>query len=416
LGKNQKQNVENMTKKILKILIPVLIGIVIGIILYAYYGVPYFNGSISSDSLLAPAAYASYMQPHLSDSSVDASRRTAITRAVRILSPTVVSVNVIQVREYTRRSPFYSRDPFLREFFPELFKDQRFQEQIQNLGSGFIISPDGYILTNAHVVEDASRIVIKMSDGHEIEADMMGTDPVTDIALLKIDMDNLPYAVLGNSDKIILGEWAIAIGNPFGLFEINNRATVTVGVVSALDRDFGEIKGRIYQDMIQTDASINTGNSGGPLSNALGEVIGMNTFIYTSGQYEGSIGIGFAIPINRIKRLLDDLKKYRKIDRDFWIGIKVQNLNDIVSRKMGYSGTDGVLIRHIDRESPAEKSGLLLGDIIIKIEDQIVHTDKDVFEVIYGSDLRVGDEMQMEVWRDGKTQSISMKLESIHNN
>jgi serine protease Do len=142
----------------------------------------------------------------------------------------------------------------------------------------------------------------------------------------------------------------------------------------------------------------------------------MNTFIYTSGKYEGSVGIGFAIPINRIKRLLDDLKKYKRIDRDFWIGIKVQNLNDIVSRKMGYSGTDGVLVAHIDRGSPSEKSGMHLGDIILQIEDQKVRSDKDVFEAIYGSDLRVGDEMTLKVWRDGKTSTITMKLASIHNN
>jgi serine protease Do len=210
-----------MIKKIIWYIIPVFAGMLIGVLLYIYYDEPFSKTSESSySSGITPAVYASYVRSVLSDSSVNASRHNAITVAVQMLSPAVVSVNVIQVREYTRHSPFYSRDPFLREFFPELFKDQRFQEQIQNLGSGFIISPDGYILTNAHVVEDASRVVIKMSDGHEIEAEIVGTDPVTDIALLKIDLDNLPFAILGNSDDIILGEWTIAIGNPFGLFEI----------------------------------------------------------------------------------------------------------------------------------------------------------------------------------------------------
>jgi serine protease Do len=295
---------------------------------------------------------------------------------------------VLQVRQIVQRSPFSSRDPFLREFFPELFKDRRYQQEIQEIGSGFIISADGYILTNHHVVQDANQIVITMPGGKKADAEIIGTDPTTDIALLKIDQKNLPFIRFGNSDQIILGEWVIAIGNPFGLFEINNRSTVTVGVISAVDRDFGEMEGRIYQDMIQTDASINRGNSGGPLCNALGEVI------YTGSQYsEGSVGIGFAIPINRIARLLDDLKKYHKIDRDFWVGIKIQNLDNVIARKMGYNSTDGVLVHYIDRGSPADKAGMRLGDIIIEINNLKITSDKDVFEIVYGTDLRVGDQL-----------------------
>jgi len=219
---------------------------------------------------------------------------------------------VTQMQEYRRRSPFSTRDPVLREFFPELFKDYRYQQEVSSLGSGFIISSDGYILTNEHVVENATEIIITMTGGEKAEAQIIGTDPKSDVALLKIDLNSLQHVKLGNSDEVILGEWAIAAGNPFGLFEINNKATVTVGVISALNRDFGEMVGRIYQDMIQTDASINHGNSGGPLCNALGEVIGMNAFIYID-KAEGSVGIGFAIPINRIKNLLEDLKKNKTI-------------------------------------------------------------------------------------------------------
>jgi serine protease Do len=212
-----------------------------------------------------------------------------------------------------------------------------------------------------------------------------------------------------------LGEWAIAVGNPFGLFEINNKATVTIGVISALNRDFGEMEGRIYQDMIQTDASINHGNSGGPLCNALGEVIGMNTFIY-SEQGEGSVGIGFAIPINRISRLINDLKSNRKIDRDFWIGIRVKNLDRVVADKMGYEGTNGVIVTYIDRSSPAEKAGMKLGDIITQIGNTPIEIDKNVTEAIFEEDLRVGDHLNFLVWRDGKKLNLNFLLESIKDN
>jgi serine protease Do len=233
-----------------------------------------------------------------------------------------------------------------------------------------------------------------------------------------MDMNNLEYIELGNSDDVVIGEWAIAAGNPFGLFEMYNNPTVTVGVISAIDRDFGDLgEGRIYQDMLQTDASINHGNSGGPLCNALGEAIGMNTFIYTGSiRSEGSVGIGFAIPINRIKKILDHLKKYHKVDRDFWVGLVVQNLSGIVAKKIGYNSTKGVLITSIDRGCPAEKSGIELGDIILKIDNNVISNDDDVFDVFYGSDLKVDDKIDILVWREGKEIKVTMELTSIRNN
>jgi serine protease Do len=324
-----------------------------------------------------------------------------------------VGINVTEVREYRRNSPFSTRDPVLREFFPELFKDYRYQQQLTSLGSGFIISSDGFILTNQHVVDNATKILVTMGDGREVEAQIIGTDPKSDVALLQIDLDNLQYAKLGNSDDVILGEWAIAVGNPFGLFDIGKRATVTVGVISALNRDFGEMEGRIYQDMIQTDASINHGNSGGPLCNALGEVIGMNTFIYASSRGEGSVGIGFAIPINRISRLIEDLKTNRKIDRDFWIGIRVKNLDPVIAQKMGYDKDDGVIVTYIDRRSPAEKAGMQLGDIITKVGSKSISQETNVTDAIFEEDLRVGDQLEIQVWRDGNLINLKLNLESI---
>ena len=329
-----------MTRKSIRAVIVFGFGIIAGVLLYLNFSLLSGESASTTDSLHVGNLYASPSDDDV-NAEISQSRQNSITRAVKELSPAVVGISVTQVQEYIRRSPFSTRDSFFRELYPELFKDRRFTEELHSLGSGFIISEEGYILTNEHVVENATEIVVTMTSGTKSIARIVGTDPMSDVALLKIDMENLPKVVIGNSDKIILGEWAIAVGNPFGLFEINSRATVTVGVISALNRDFGEMNGRVYQDMIQTDASINHGNSGGPLAHAMGEGIGMNAFIFTgrSGGGEGSVGIGFAIPINRIAYLIDDLKKYHKIERDFWIGIRVKNLDPMIAKKMGYRQT-----------------------------------------------------------------------------
>ncbi len=400
---------------IIKVVGLLVAGCIIGFAIYAQWGMPVVKHAQKSDSAFVNEAFATQQLDDV-NAAVSADRHNAITRAVERISPAVVSVNVLEVREYVQRSPFRSQDPFFREFFPELFKDRRYQEKIQNLGTGFIISEDGYILSNDHVVGDATEIIVNMAGGVKANAELVGRDPVLDISLIKVDMKNLTPVFLGNSDDVILGEWAIAVGNPFGLFEFNNKSTVTLGVISAIGRDFGEMEGRIYQDMLQTDAAINSGNSGGPLCNALGEVIGVNTFIYTSGRYDqGSVGIGFAIPINSIKKLLPDLKTGKIIDRDFWIGIKVQNLDEMISQKMGYDGTDGVLVRHIDRGSPAERAGLQLGDIILEMQNIKIITENDVKDIVYSASLKVGDEISMVVWRDGDKENITMKLVSIRD-
>jgi serine protease Do len=402
-------------KKGLYTLLMILLGSFGGVLIYSEF---FQNTSMENggrDSLFVKTGFANPVTADDSSNGIYASRHNAITRAVEVISPAVVSVTVRQVQEYVRRSPFYSRDPFLREVFPELFKDKRYQQEIKSMGSGFIISADGYVLTNEHVVQDAREVIVTMFGGMKYDATIVGKDPTADIALLKIEGQDLPFVELGNSDDVIIGEWTIAVGNPFGLFEINNRPTVTVGVVSAVGRDFGEMDGRIYQDMIQTDAAINHGNSGGPLCTADGRAIGMNTFIYTGSRYsEGSVGIGFAIPINRINRLLDDLKTFHKVDRDFWIGIKVQNLSPVIARKLGYSSTDGVIITFIDQNSPSDKAGLQTGDIITQIESQEIKSDSDVFEVVYGTDIKVGDQLNVRIWREGKTIDAKLELTSIH--
>ena len=254
------------------------------------------------------------------------------------------------MRQVRRWSP-WGDDPFFRHFFG----DQVYTQQVQELGSGFLISPDGYILTNDHVAGNATQITVTMTNGEKHEAKLIGSDMLSDIALLKIEGEGLPYLPLGNSEDVIIGEWVIALGNPFGLFEINDKPTVTVGVVSATEMNLRAQEGRVYRGMIQTDAAINSGNSGGPLINSLGEVIGVNAVIYTPNQ--GSIGLGFAIPINRVKTILDALKRNGKVDREFWTGLSVQAVDRRIARYFGLDQVRGVIITRIATRSPAERGG-----------------------------------------------------------
>jgi serine protease Do len=343
---------------------------------------------------------------------INDSRHNAITRAAASAGPAVVGITVIEIRRYIQRSPFYD-DPFWRQLMPELFRDRVFEQPVQSLGSGFLISSDGYLVTNDHVVGDGDEIVITLPGGERHNANLVGTDKVSDISLLKIDGQNFPYLKLGDSDDLMIGEWVLALGNPFGLFELNDQPTVTVGVISALNRDWGRIpeSNRVYMDMIQTDAAINHGNSGGPLVNSQGQVIGMNTFIYTGSRYqEGFVGIGFAIPINRIKEIVNEIKKQGSVNRDYWIGFKVQNVNPIIMRALGLKIKNGVIVTHIDQGSSADKAGLLPEDIIIKVEDHEVTDTNSILRILTDMDLQVGSVLKFTIIRDNKEKIIQMKL------
>jgi serine protease Do len=335
-------------------------------------------------------------------------RSNAITKAIEHAVPAVVGISVTQVREYVARNPFWD-DPFFRDMFPPRI----FRQKIQNLGSGFIISPDGYIVTNEHVIHGATEIMVTMTGGNKFKATLVGSDPFSDVALLKIDGQNLPYLTFGNSDQVIMGEWAIALGNPFGLFNINDTPSVTVGVISATNRDFDRNQeGRIYSDMIQTDASINRGNSGGPLVNCLGEVIGMNTMIFTEGG-GGSLGVGFAIPINHIKEVVEDLRASGMVNRNYWIGLSVQNLNSLIALSLGLKTEQGVIVSDIDRKSPAEKAGLKVGDVILEIGGSPVQNYQSVQTIMDRMDLKVGQRLPMTIYRDGKTMNVQLLLEEV---
>ena len=209
--------------------------------------------------------------------SVESSRRNAITNAISDTSPGVASINVTQIQRYSV-NPWYEqfqRDPL----FSQLFPSELNLREVKSSGSGVVISPDGYIITNDHVVENASKIIVTIPGGNKYEAEVIGVDQLTDLALLKLDGDNFPYVKVGDSDKLIIGEWVVALGNPFGLFDVNQQPTATVGIISGKNMDFGQQGSHVFQDMIQTDAAINPGNSGGRLVNVKGEVIGLNTFI-----------------------------------------------------------------------------------------------------------------------------------------
>jgi serine protease Do len=333
---------------------------------------------------------------------VGGSRRNAITRAVSMASPAVAGINVTEVRQYRYRSP-WGDDPFFRQFFG----DRVYTEKVQGLGSGFLISDDGYIVTNDHVAGNAKEITVTLTNGEKYKAELVGTDAVTDIALLKINGKNLPHLRLGNSDDVIIGEWAIALGNPFGLFDISDKPTVTVGVVSATQMNLRAEAGRVYKGMIQTDAAINSGNSGGPLINTVGEVIGVNAVIYTPNQ--GSIGLGFAIPINRVKGVVATLRKHGKVEREFWTGLEVQTVDERVARYFGLPKAEGVIISDIVSGSPGDRAGFKVGDIILKVNGERV-TDEASLLAILG-DARTGDTAKVQGLRDKKQFDISLKLE-----
>lgn len=335
---------------------------------------------------------------------VSQERQTAITKAIAKVSSSIVGINVEEVREV--RDPFFN-DPFFRQFFGETGPQK---QVVRGLGSGYIISEDGYILTNDHVAGNATKISVTLTTGETVDAKLIGSDAVSDVALLKIDKKNLPYVTLGNSDNIIIGEWVIALGNPFGLFEINDKPTVTVGVVSALNMKVSAEGNRVYKDMIQTDASINSGNSGGPLVDVEGNVIGMNTIIFTGSQFnQGSIGVGFAISINRVKAIMEELKSGGKIERGSNVGFRIQAIDDRIAKYLNLPDKNGVVVVQIQKGSSSDKAGLKVEDVIVTVNNEKIRNEQDLVFAI--NDKRKGDVIKLKIIRSGSEKEIEMKLE-----
>jgi serine protease Do len=320
------------------------------------------------------------------------------------MRPVVVNISTTQATE-TRgggqefSSPFGEDDPF-NDFWRRFFGGPipRGPQRQRSLGSGFIIDADGSILTNNHVVENASKIVVKLSDEQEYEAKVIGRDPKTDIAIIKVNAKGkLIAATFGDSDALEVGEWVMAIGNPFGL-----DSTVTSGIVSAKGRHIGQGP---YDNFIQTDASINPGNSGGPLINLRGEVIGINTAIFS--RTGGNIGIGFAIPINLVKELLPQLKGKGKVTRGY-LGVLIQRVTPEISESLGIDKARGALVANVSKDGPAEKAGVKVGDVIVEFDGKEVKDSGDLPIIV--ARTPVDKNVRMKVLRDKKEITLTVAV------
>ena len=326
-------------------------------------------------------------------------RESPIVKAVRKVSPAVVNISsAYEVRK--RANPFsgFGFDSFFDQFFQD-FVDPRFEQRQRHtsLGSGVIIDGKrGLILTNAHVLARTGTITVVLEDEREFDAQIVGADPDSDLAVLKIDStEKLPAIEMGDSDDLMIGETVIAIGNPFGFSH-----TVTTGVISAVDRSI-RTDDRIYHQFIQIDASINPGNSGGPLLNINGDLIGVNTAIYAKAQ-----GIGFAIPISKAKKIVSDLIQYGEVIQA-WVGITIQNLETRVAQYLKFPGKKGIIVKAVEPQSPADRAGLREGDIIVSIENKKMTSTTDYHSAT--KTLPAGDVIEAHIWRNGKKHTFAIK-------
>ncbi len=339
---------------------------------------------------------------------VSEGRRTALVRAVERCAPSVVSVSALERRQVSGLDP--RTQEFFRRFFPDFpgTKDQ----WIPRMGSGIVLDSKGYFLTNDHLVGKAEKIWVTLADGREFEAVRVGTDPNYDLAVIKIaDGGGTVFETspLGDSEQLMVGEWVLAMGNPFGYFLGDARPSVTVGVVSALHRDVKISEGQaVYKDMIQTDASINPGNSGGPLVNAEGQVIGINTFMFS--QNGGSLGVGFAIPINTAMAVAEELILYGHV-RGVWIGLSVQQLSPVLANQLGVADRQGLVVWSLEAGSPAARAGVRLGDIIRAVDGKQVRNSLEARRSIFGA--RVGDTITFSIERGGQLLDIPVTLEAL---
>ena len=380
---------------------PVLIAVV-AILLVAAGGGGYLLRDRLGRSAAAPAP-----------SSPQAAAGIALAEALQLgfvdvaqhVRPAVVHLGTIQ-KAKSRRGPNLpqgNEDPFFRDFFNQFFgsegPDQRSEFRRPGLGSGVIIDKRGLVLTNFHVVKGADEILIRLSDKREYRGQILGTDPKTDLAVVRFQPDHeLTVATLGNSDALRVGEWAIAIGNPFGLDQ-----TVTVGVISATGRS--DVGIATYENFIQTDASINPGNSGGPLVNLKGEVIGVNTAIVAAGQ-----GIGFAIPINMVKRVVDQLVDKGKVVRG-WLGVALQPLSQDLAQSLGLAGTNGAVVGSTITGSPAAQAGLQQGDVIVAYDRTPIEDYRHVQRLV--AETRVGKSVTLQIVRKKQKMDVAVTIAEV---
>ncbi len=320
-------------------------------------------------------------------------------RVAEQVTPSVVNISTVTTgkgRPPTELFRPFGNEPFFRDFFDRFFEGMPRRRQQNSLGSGVIIDKSGLILTNNHVIKDADEITVKFANKQEAKGKVVGSDPKTDLAVIRVSVkEDLPVATLGNSDALHVGEWAIAIGNPFGLDH-----TLTVGVISATGRS--EVGVAAYENFIQTDASINPGNSGGPLLNIRGEVIGINTAIVASGQ-----GIGFAIPANMARKVMDDLVKKGKVTRG-WLGVGIQPLTPELAKSFGVSADEGILVNQVMPKSPAEAAGLKTGDLILMVDGKPVKDLRQLQRIIAETDI--GKTIEFTILREKTKRTVKVQI------
>jgi serine protease Do len=306
-----------------------------------------------------------------------------------------------------QNSPF-GDDPAFRRFFDDFFGDMPDKEYKQmGLGSGVIIDPEGYILTNEHVVEEADKISVTLPDGRNFKGEIKGKDARSDLAIIKINASNLPVAPLGDSDNLKIGQWVVAIGNPFGFAMQNPEPTVTAGVIGALHRSLGRSisRERDYNDLIQTDAAINPGNSGGPLVNLKGEIVGINVAIFsTTGGYQG---IGFAMPANNAKRIISKLIEGKKILYG-WLGVTVQDLTEDLAKHFGLVDKNGALIAGVLEKSPAQKAGMKEGDVIKQFDNKSINNVRELLNIVGRAE--VGSKVKVLVNREKQELILDVEI------
>ena len=366
---------------------------------------------------IVASAYAQVYKPAPATSNFG--MEDAVINVAKAVGPAVVSISTEQTQKLGGGRKFYFRSPsgesplggeeeFFKRFFDDFLGEVPQREfKAEGLGSGVIIDTEGYILTNEHVVDGAEKITVTLPDGREFKGEIKGTDKRSDLAVVKINATKLPVAVMGESGNLKIGQWVVAIGNPFGFVMENPEPTVTAGVVSALHRSLGKMfpHDRDFSDLIQTDAAINPGNSGGPLVNLKGEIVGINTAIFsTSGGYQG---VGFAIPINNAKKIISKLIEGKKIQYG-WLGVTVQNLTDDLVKYFGLADKNGVLVGKVLEDGPAQKAGLKESDIIKKVNNQPIVNAKELISVI--SAMEVGRKVKLGVIRDKKELTFDVQV------
>jgi serine protease Do len=405
------------TKRIGWVLMTLSVGLVIGLCVAAGFNMPQQAHSQAAKQeqpvIAQPKAVPSLDSLRMEDAVINVAD-TAGKAVVSITAEHVAKIPGAAKRFYFRspegnsESPFSEDDNFSR-FFDDFFGEIPDREYKQvGVGSGVIIDPRGYILTNQHVIDDADKLSVVLPDGREFKGEVKGQDSRSDLAIVKIDAMNLPVAVLGDSDCLRIGQWVVAIGNPFGFSMQNPEPTVTAGVISALHRTLGRTlsRSRDYNDLIQTDAAINPGNSGGPLVNLKGEIVGINVAIFsTSG---GSQGIGFAIPSNNAKRIISRLIEGKKVQYG-WLGIAVQDLSDDLVKYFKLSGKNGSLVIKVLKDSPAEKSGIKANDVISRFDNTPINTVKELLSAV--NKVEVGKKVKVTLIRDKKDLTLDVTVE-----